>query len=1008
MAFIPDHIKQEIEEKATLYNVLKEYHNFSKKRGSQFIMDCPTCGTTDKLEFTEAKNIASCFKCDIKVSKPVSYLMKFQGKSYPEALQVLAEIEAIEIKEEKPKPKKKIRNKKTAKQSFRDKMLEGSGLTIEDITDEVFVDNDTKKEVQLYTPGTLDERNEITTGDDVIIHYYDLEGKPMTYYRRTRSGNPTGSPRDFQRIRYQNPELHKDKKGNAAKYKSPYGSGTKLYINKWIRLKYKAGSKIKTLYIQEGEKKADKATKHGLISVGVMGIHNIAYNKTLPKEFELIIKRCQVENVVFVLDQDWQDLSSKIDSNHPADNRPKSFHRAVVNFRNHFYAFTNNDIFLNIFFAHVKANDKKDKGIDDLLTNTLKGKEDELKSMCDAAIVKPEGNAIHLQFNNITTVSEYKLLEYWGLQSKDAFIEKYKNVLLNYPIFKFGKVKYRFNDKKEIELAQPILEHEKYWKELVKKNNDGDIVSKTYHFNHKRCYTFLQNRGFFRFRQPKNKHIFIHLEDNIVQEIETQQVKDFIKGFSATLNNEDIENLLFRNGAKYFGPDSLSNLDYKELAVHKAEKGIQYMYFNNSCWKITKEGVEIEDLKHLNGHIWKGQIKDFDPTKVELISSVHQINDEDIKKSNSLKDYKGEWTIDFTERGGRCHFLQFLINTSDMHHKGRTRSLESYSLAEKFETTKNLLSKLTAFGYLLHNYKDNSLMKAVIGMDSLMTEVGLSNGRSGKSLIGLALEQLNEVVFIPGKRKDLLEDKYLFDEVNDRTDNVWIDDVRLNFDLELLFPHITGKFIVEQKGIGKHSLTNPIKIYITTNHALKGETSSYKDRQILLGFSDWYSDKHKPIHDFGMNFWDEDWPVEQWDYFYNLAATALHLYFKHGIIEAPTERLEQRRMRQELGENFLTWAEVYFSNSKNLNEKLIKEDMYSGAPIGHGDGFVIKFPNDRKFITPTRFKSKLKLLCKYKNWVFNPAKEGGDWKSGGVEYIEIGVTPEYFDQVTLEENSTIE
>lgn len=1006
MVFIPNTTKQEIEEKATLYNVLKEYHNFSKKKGAQHVMECPKCGTKDKLEFSEAKNIASCFKCDIKVSTPVSYLMKFHDKTYPEALEELAKIEAIDIPKSVKKPKKNaIRNKKTAKQTFRDKMLEESGLTVEDITDEVFVDPQTKKEVELFTPGTFDAKYEVTHGDDVIIHYYDLEGKPMTYYRRTKSGNPTGSPKEFKRVRYQNPELHKDRNGNAAKYKSPYGSGTKVYINKFIRRKYKASSKIKTLYIQEGEKKADKATKHGLISVGVMGIHNIAYNQTLPKEFELIIKRCQVENVVFVLDEDWQNLSSKIDSSHPADNRPKSFFRAVLNYRNHFYAFTNNDIFLDIYFAHVKPNDNQDKGIDDLLTNTLKKDPDALKGMCDAALTKPDGNAIHLQFHNITTISEYKLLEFWGLQSKDAFIHKYKEVLLNYPIFKFGKVKYRFNDKKQVELAQPILEHEKYWKENIKKNNDGEVVSKTYHFNHKRCYTFLQNRGFFRYRQPKNKHIFIQLESNLVQEIETQQVKDFIKGFTATLNNEEIENLLFRNGAKYFGPDSLSNLDYKELTINKAEKGIQYMYFNNSCWKITKNGIEIEDLKHINGHIWRTQIKDFEPSKVSLLSEVHQITDEDIKANKKLEKFKGEWTIDFTKEGNDSHFLQFLVNTSDMHHKNRSRGWDKYSLAERFETSRNILSKLTAFGYLLHNYKDNSVMKAVIGMDSLMSEVGLSNGRSGKSIIGIALEQLNNVVFVSGKRKDLLEDKYLFDEVNDRVDNVWIDDVRLNFDLELLFPHITGKFIVEQKGLGKHSLSNSIKLYITTNHALKGETSSYKDRQILIGFSDWYSDTHKPINDFGMNFWDEDWPIEQWNYFYNLAATSLNLYFKHGIIEAPTERLEQRRMRQDLGENFLAWAELYFNKPANLNAKMRKEEMYNESSIERGEGFGIKYPADKKYVTPTLFKRKLRTLCKYKNWKFNPSKQGGDWKTGGVEYIEIGVSDSYFKQVELESKS---
>jgi hypothetical protein len=1001
MTFIPEDIVKEIEEKATLHNILKQYHNLSKKRGSQIVIDCPSCGKKEKLEYSEKKGIAKCFSCDTSAKTPVSYLMNFQGKSYREALEELAKLEGIEIISKKSAKKKPRRTLKTATESYRDKMLKNSGLTIQDITDEIYVDEHTKKNIPLYSSGTFDERNEITSGDDVIIHYYDLEGKPMTYYRKNRSGNATGTKKEFKRVRYQNPKLHKDRNGNNIKYRSPYGSGTKVYINKYIRRKYKAGSRIETLYIQEGEKKADKATKHGLVSVGVMGIHNIAHNKTLPKEFELIIKKCQVENVVFVLDEDWQNLSSKIDSKNAADNRPKSFFRAVVNFRDHFYAFTNNDIDLRIFFAYVKSNKKGDKGIDDLLTNTLKGKEDTLKSMCEAAIKTPDGNAIHLQFEKITTVSEYKLKEHWGLQSKEAFFNKHRTVLsqLRTP-FKFGGVKYRFNDKKEFELAQPILDHEKYWNKNLKKNAEGEIIGATYTFNYKRCYTFLQNRGFYRFKQPNNKYIFVQLEDNIAQEVETHQIKDFIKKFSANLNEEEIENMLFRQGSRYFGQDSLSNLDYKDLEIHQADKGIQYMYFQNECWKITKDGIENEKLKHLSGHIWKNQIKDFEPSKVDLFSELQQITDEHIEADPSLKDFKGEWTLAFTKAGMNCHFLQFLLNTSDMYHDNRTRPIDKYNQSEKFETSKNLLSKLSAFGYLLHNYKDSSVLKAVIGMDALMTEVGLSNGRSGKSLLGMGLEKLNQVVYITGKRKDLLDDKYIFDEVNDRTNNVWIDDVRLNFDLEYLFPHITGKFIAEQKGMGKVSYNHSLKMYITTNHALKGNTSSYKDRQVLLGFSDWYNDKHKPIDDFGMNFWDEEWPLEQWNYFYNLAAFCLHIYFKHGLINAPTEKLEKRRLRQEIGENILAWAEEYFSNPNNFNTEILKHDLYTGNTMENGEGYLVKYPNDRKYVSPTQFKRKLKALCNFKNWEYNFSKQGADIKKGGKEYIEFGVSEEHMRILT--------
>ncbi len=1014
MKHLPEEIKNEILEKATLDNVLKDYHPTQKKKGSQFVMDCPKCGEKDKLEYSAAKKVAKCFKCDIGVKTPVNYLTKFHGKSFIEALVELARIEQIStIEKENPAPKPKKKISKTQRQRYEDaevpyvqKMLDESGLSTDDITDMIFVDDDTRKEMPIYHQGTVDNAFEITRGDDVIIRYYDLEGRPMYYYKRDRKGNAVGARKEFYRVRYQTPELHPDKYGNPVKYRSPYGSDTKIYINKWIREKYKKASKITTLYFQEGEKKADKATKHGMISLGIMGIHNIAYNKRLPPEIELIIKRCQVDNVVFVLDSDWQNLSTKIDSQNTADTRPRSFFRAVDNFKKHFYAFTNNDIYLKIFFAYVKDNPEKDKGIDDLLTNSLRGKEDTLKDLCNTAILKPDGDASWLQFHNITTMSEYKLMNFWHLENVEAFTHHYKNRLKDLPKFKFNKIEWRFNEKGKLELAQPLMDHEQFWNEDIKKNADGDIVSKTYSFNHKRCYTFLQNRGYYRLDQPNNTFIWIHIDGNVVRKVETHQVKDYVIDFTAQLNKEDVENMLYRGGKQYLGADSLGNLRYTGLSLHEPSKNMQYLYFSDNYFKITDEGIELEELKDLTGQVWQDNIKDFKPTLLPLmIKDVHKISLEDIKEDPDLALFKGEYTIDFSEDALKCDFLHFLLNTSIFF--GKNKSLEQATLAERFETTRHFLSKVTAFGYMLHRWRNANKEHAIIGMDGQMSEVGKSNGRSGKSLLGVALEQLTPTVTIPGKKKDLLDDKFLFEEVDQRTAVIFFDDVRVNFDFEFLFPYITGKFTLEKKGIGKMTLPREFvqKFYIATNHALSGEGGSFEDRQFLLGFSDWYSQHHKPIDDFGCMFFDE-WDEKQWNRFYNFAALSLHLYFKHGLVAAPTEKLLNRKLRQDIGESFLDWAEEYFSREANVNCRIYKSLMYDGTAgsadhIQHGDGFVTKFPGQRKWVNIQSFKSKMKSYCKFKGWEFNPSAKpaGSDIKTGGKEYIEVFVPLEEMENM---------
>jgi len=219
---------------------------------------------------------------------------------------------------------------------------------------------------------------------------------------------------------------------------------------------------------------------------------------------------------------------------------------------------------------------------------------------------------------------------------------------------------------------------------------------------------------------------------------------------------------------------------------------------------------------------------------------------------------------------------------------------------------------------------------------------------------------------------------------------------------------ITGKITINTKGLKKFTLPerDTPKIYLTTNHAINGSSSSFKDRQALIAFSDYYNEDFKPLDDFGMNFFD-DWDERQWNLFYNFMADCLRLYFQaadlgwgynhSGLISPPTERLDQRRLRQFMGESFLTWAGEYFNVSDpesinsfdvhNMNKDIIRKDMY--------DSFLDKNPNERKYVNPYKFKKKMIAWCEYHKAQFNPqirdkfGKSGGDDKRGGIEYFTI-------------------
>ena len=117
----------------------------------------------------------------------------------------------------------------------------------------------------------------------------------------------------------------------------------------------------------------------------------------------------------------------------------------------------------------------------------------------------------------------------------------------------------------------------------------------------------------------------------------------------------------------YLGPDSLGNIEYTELALHTPSKSTQYLYFKQNYIKITDEGIEFEEIKNLNGQVWRDSIIDFVPSKTELlINEVHQINTDDIKENEELANYKGEYTLDFSKDGENCQFLNFLSVTVPM------------------------------------------------------------------------------------------------------------------------------------------------------------------------------------------------------------------------------------------------------------------------------------------------------------------------------------------------------
>ena len=977
-----------------LLDVVQDFRQL-RRSGVSYVCDCPHCGASRKFSLHPEKEVFGCFSCrEVQGVGALSYLMTVERKDFLSALEYLATRFNV-LLDDKPQPVKKPlkpmkKKSRAAKgmdtESFCARMLAASGLTFEDVTAKVYRSDDTTSvfELRTFRPGSIDERGNIIKGDDVIIEYYDLDGNPVTYYRKDNKQRQLGEKKEYFRVRWQYPDSHLDKEGKPFKYKSPPGSGTPIYIPERLRRMFKDGVQIPRLYIQEGEKKAEAACKHGIPSIAVSGIQNLGYNGSLPEDVVRIIQKCRVTEVAFIFDSDWDDISTNIRINDQVEKRPRNFFYAARNFKEYMRALKNRNIYVEIFVGHILKNPAGDKGLDDLLAGTLAGNEAELAKDIEFACNEKKGLGQYVEMFKVTTWTDHKLQELWCLHSHEAFATRHKDILANLPEFVFGRYRFKFDESGNIVLAQPFDDDEKFWNEVEKCDRAGNTRTE-YEFCYVNSQNFLQNRGFGRLRRLDKTYQFIHLDPPVVRPIEASDARDYLFQFARHYCKKEVNEMLIKGVSQYVGPDKLSLLSFIEPNFIKPNRESQYFYFDKNSWRIDKDNVQEIGYESISHHIWEEQRK---PTPAKYLG----------KPLIRFKEEDGQYSYTITQEGKGCHFLQFLVNASNFTWR---KSPEEITEEEENENRIHLLSKLCAIGYMAMEAKDNNVARAVIGMDGKQSEVGESNGRSGKSLIGELMRNVIPTTYIPGKKSDIFNDQFIWNDVQENTKLVFIDDVLINFNFEFLFPNITGDWTINYKGGRRITIpfAKSAKIYIATNHAIRGAGSSFTDRQWLLAFSDFYNDGHKPIDDFGTLFFSE-WDYDQWNLTWNLLATCIQLYLNFGVIQAPGERLEMRKLRQEITEPLIAWADEYFSSAEHLNVRIPKKELW--------DAFCTYDPTQHKYFTPTSFKKKLVMYCTWKGYIFNPQKydritgkpsqfdkDGRpsiDDKAGGIEYVTFGTS----------------
>ena len=303
---------------------------------------------------------------------------------------------------------------------------------------------------------------------------------------------------------------------------------------------------------------------------------------------------------------------------------------------------------------------------------------------------------------------------------------------------------------------------------------------------------------------------------------------------------------------------SYSKLDYlKEckLTFQRDKEDEVYFYFGNGVIKVRPEGVELVPY-NLNGTdaIWESQVINFN-----------------IRINNEIK---------FTD------VEDFLWKVSNDEE-------------ERFEAL------LSAFGFLCSRHKSPTEGIAPSFMDEVLSPDGLTNGRTGKSLILYLISKVRSIVFMDGKNFNF--GRYPFEQIGLDTDICVIDDVKPNFDFTDLFPALTGNLVIDKRYERKFEIqySESPKFAITSNYAVIGSGGeSEKARKMPIELAPYYDANFSPKDDFGYCFFT-GWDESQMNDFYNFIFYAVRFYLKFGLIKSRAVNAEIKELIARTSPEFI-------------------------------------------------------------------------------------------------------
>jgi hypothetical protein len=409
----------------------------------------------------------------------------------------------------------------------------------------------------------------------------------------------------------------------------------------------------------------------------------------------------------------------------------------------------------------------------------------------------------------------------------------------------------------------------------------------------------LENK-FYRFDLTEDNFTFISVNNNTLKECSVEIITDCFFDYvrtlepcnyevlaregdevyttTVTITRANIREALLDKVGEYFSKRLLARLVYNnKIEIMHDEKNKMYFYYRNGYVEVTQNGYTLKDYSTLDKLIWESQVLD--------------------------RDFQSNKVPGMYEK-----FIQRVAGYKDKERKE--------PISERIE--KRIESIRTMMAYLLHNYFDYKL-KCPIFTDEKMSENGEPNGRTGKTLVSKALQQMknrdqNSTNCIEINGKDFIDNgKHKYEAGSLSTTLVLINDIIKNYDIELMFNDITEGISVNKKNQQPFKINT--KISLSTNKTIKTNGDSAKDRVLFFEFSDYWNKNYSPNDEFGCWFFKE-WDQDEWNKFDTYMIECCMLFLQKGLIEASYINLNKREVIEHTSQEFVDFMTDFIESGQ--------------------------------------------------------------------------------------------